>query len=66
MFEQIQYSLKEQDEQNKRELVSLEERITNALAAAIVESHQSLLESLQADPERSISCDDVNDEESSS
>eukprot|EP00984_Skeletonema_dohrnii_P003363 scaffold1131_cov125-Skeletonema_dohrnii-CCMP3373.AAC.4 len=66
MFEQIQYSLKEQDEQNKRELVSLEERITNALAAAIVESHQSLLDSLQADPERSISCDDVNDEESSS
>ena len=48
-------------------MVSLEERITNALAAAIVESHQSLLESLQqSGPGRSISYDDANDEESSS
>eukprot|EP00985_Skeletonema_marinoi_P023688 scaffold15914_cov140-Skeletonema_marinoi.AAC.8 len=62
VFEQMQYSLKEQDEQSKREL----ERITNSLAA-IVESHQSLLESLQqSNPGRSINYDDANDEESSS
>ena len=58
VFEQIQISLKEQDEQNKKELVDLEERITNALASAIVESHQSLLEALQLDPDRSISHDE--------
>ena len=66
VFEQIQFSLKEQDEQNKKELVDLEERITNALASAIVESHQSLLEALQLDPNRSISHDDANDDGSSS
>lgn len=66
VFEQIQFSLKEQDEQNKREMANLEERLTNALAAALVESHHSLLESLQVDPGKSISCDDSNDDRSSS
>ncbi len=66
VFEQIQFSLKEQEDQNKRELVNLEERLTNALATALVESHQSLLESLQADHGKSISCDDSNDDGSSS
>ncbi len=66
VFEQIQFSMKEQDEQNKRELANLEERLTNALAEALVESHQSLLESLQAGPGKSISYDDSNDDASSS
>ena len=65
VFEQIQFSLKEQDEQNKREMANLEERLTNALAAALVESHQNLLESLQADG-KSISYDNSNDDGSSS
>jgi len=66
VFEQIQFSLKEQEEQNKKELASLEERITNAIALAIVESHQSILDALQPDPNKSISYDDANDERSSS
>lgn len=66
VYEQIQFSLKEQDEQNMKALTDLEERITNALASAIVESHQNLLEALQLDPNRSISYEDANDDESSS
>ncbi len=68
MFEQMQFSLKEQEEQNKRELASLEERITNSLVAALAQSQQSLLESLQAgaDLGRSISYDKANEDGSSS
>ena len=68
MFEQMQFSLKEQEEQSKRELASLEERITNSLVAALAQSQQSLLESLQAgaDLGRSISYDKANEDGSSS
>ena len=59
MFEQIQFSLREQDDQNKKELASLEERISLEVASAMAEAHRSLLNALQSsdDPKRSISYD---------
>ena len=64
MFEQIQFSLREQDDQNKKELASLEERISLEVASAMAEAHRSLLNALQSsDPKRSISYDRADDED---
>ena len=64
MFEQIQFSLREQDDQNKKELASLEERISLAVASAMAESHRSLLNALQSSaPKRSISYDRADDDD---
>ena len=67
MFEQIQFSLREQDDQNKKELASLEERISLEVASAMAEAHRSLLNALQSsDPKRSISYDRDDDDDVSS
>jgi PAS domain S-box-containing protein len=66
MFEQIQFSLREQDDQNKKELASLEERISLAVASAMAESHRSLLNALQSSDPRIVANDDDDDDVSSS
>ena len=64
MFEQIQFSLREQDDQNKKELASLEERISLEVASAMAEAHRSLLNALQSSaPKRSISYDRADDDD---
>lgn len=56
--------MREQDDQNKKELASLEERISLEVASAMAEAHRSLLNALQSsDPKRSISYDRADDED---
>ena len=66
MFEQIQFSLREQDDQNKKELASLEERISLEVASAMAEAHRSLLNALQSSDPRIVANDDDDDDVSSS
>ena len=47
MFDQMQLSLREMEEQNKEDMSKMEDIISNAIASAIEESHQLMVEALQ-------------------
>lgn len=62
MFEQLQLSLREQENQHKQDMINVEERILRAVSV-IGKSNQLLLQSLQ--PQRKVSYNDVVDNVSS-
>lgn len=52
MFDQLQLSLREMEDQNKQEFAHIEESISNAIASAIAQSQQHMVEAIQSQQSR--------------